>query len=139
MNLIEALKELKEGKKIKNKYWTEGKYIEEDGSFYFDENEEEFTFDVGGYNDLYSDKWMLYISEEEILIKKGKLFDIAKYCENNSCVDCILREEDECDGGCVMLGNYRRLNMMLLDDTFLLDDWTDDKTDRLYKLIQEKK
>lgn len=138
MNLIEACKEMEKGKKVTHKSWEKNTYIYKNGIYLnfcdcTEMSKVRKEYYINDINLVLSSDWEIYKSQEEILNKKGKLFDIAKYCENHSCDNCILCKKDEC----VLLGNYRRLGTMLLDDTFLLDDWTDDKTDRLYKLIRE--
>lgn len=143
MNLIEACKEMEKGKKVTHKSWEKNTYIYKNGIYLnfcdcTEMSKVRKEYYINDINLILSSDWEIFKDEKEILNKKGKLFDIAKYCENSSCVDCILREKDECDSGCVIAGNYQRLETMLLDDNFHLDKWSDEYTDRLYKLIKEE-
>lgn len=142
MNLIEAGELMEKGKKVRRKGWIENVYMYvSKGEFQACEivNGQKIrkSVNIKDLKSVLADDWEIYKDEKEMLIKKGKLYDIARYCENNSCVGCILREKDECDGESVITGEYQRLETMLLDNNFLLDDWSDEHTDMLYKLIKE--
>lgn len=95
MTLIDALKKLKNGKKIRHKKWNE--------KYYFYANKEGCIYDSCGrfkeimineINDFTDDNWEIY--DEKTL--KEKMFDLSSYCfwfksAEGGCQLCSIKEE----------------------------------------------
>lgn len=70
MTIVEALKALREGKKVRNKIWEEGEYIMLKNGFIKYGNGVTHRIDVYGEYDMCDDAWEEY--KEEVLDEKEK-------------------------------------------------------------------
>lgn len=89
MNYIEALQALVDGKKIRHKSWDKGVYrfIGADDKFYNDISAQT-SFMIYNKNEILSDSWEIYQTEEERLITNGKRWSIYRTCTGLNCSKC---------------------------------------------------
>lgn len=139
MNFIEACKEMKKGNKVRRKGWVENIYMYVlNGKFQVCEivNGQKIrnSIQINDLKTVLTDDWEVYKDEKEMLIKKGKLFDIARFCNRTHCDKCVLYNEDACEGE----RETTRFCYLLLDEYFWTDDWSDESVDEMYKLIKDE-
>lgn len=125
MNILEAIAAMREGKKVKGKEWFDGYYCfydNEDDNFFLNDPEteyikvltvEEFTdlFSFNSVEKLESLEYEIYESEEDKLIKKGKLLDIAMFCDELSFINNKCEESCPIRMFCPQVGNVKRMIM----------------------------
>lgn len=95
MKLMEAIKLLGEGKKVRMVDWGENKYFQLINGNLYDENKEESTIYIDSLDDLDLYEWEEYTTENE-LITKGKIYSIQEFCRsiNKDCNKCIYERID---------------------------------------------
>ena len=125
MNILEAIAVMREGKKVKGKEWFDGYYCfydNEDDNFFLNDPKteyikvltvEEFTdlFSFNSVEKLESLEYEIYESEEDKLIKKGKLLDIAMFCDELSFINNNCEESCPIRMFCPQVGNVKRMIM----------------------------
>lgn len=139
MNLIEACKEMEKGKKVTHKSWEKNTYIYKNGIYLnfcdcTQMSKVRKEYYINDINLILSSDWEIYKSPEEILNKKGKLFDISKYCRNSICSKCVLHNENMC----TRENKPKIYRDLLIDRFFFVDTWSDEEIDEMYKLIKDK-
>lgn len=95
MNYIEALQALVDGKKIRHKSWGKDiyRFIGADDKFCNDLNAQT-SFMIYNKNEILSDSWELYKTEEEKLIQAGKRWGLYMSCDGcKSCLNCEEKHE----------------------------------------------
>lgn len=129
MNYIEALQALAEGKKIRHKSWDKGVYrfIGADDKFYNDINAQT-SFMIHNKNEILSDSWELYQTEEDRLIADGKKWKIYRICRFTKCSTCEI-EHPKMHKYCQ---NSARSVWTIINDYNI----TDDEVDKLYKALK---
>lgn len=126
MNFIEAMKEAKKGKKIKNSKWADA-YIQIINGDIVDENYNSYLLTFHNISDI-EDKWEVY--KESAFKKEQTQLDAIKYkliknCnEKDSCSECFLSEYDFCF-------NNRVPNKLMLND------WNKKEIIDAYKILKE--
>ena len=129
MNYIEALQALKDGKKIRKNSWGKNDYvyIRECLILTNDGTTMELTTDC--LSEITDDRWELYQTEEDRLIRNGKRWELYITCANVSCGGCR-HDLNKC---CQKIGKDTLANM-LTDNTI-----SDDEVDKLYKALKGEK
>ena len=126
MNVLEAIEKMKEGYKITkaNNGWYEcyAFYDEDYDKFYLydEENNSDSPLTVYEFTDLDSHDnaedlldldYEIYESEDDKLIRKGKLLDIAIFCDNFSFMNNNCEESCPLRMFCPQVGNVKRMIM----------------------------
>ena len=132
MNYIEALQALVDGKKIRHKSWGKDiyRFIGADDKFYND-IEAQTSFMIYNKNEILSDSWEIYQTEEDRLIADGKRFKVFRKCKGHSCSRCSAM--NPClYKTCEELGFKHLLLGIIADD----DEVTDADIDKLYNAVK---
>ena len=128
MNYIEALQALVDGKKIRHKSWGKDAYrfIGADDKFY-NNIEVQTPSMIYNKNEILSDSWEIYQTEEERLITDGKRWRLIKACtDGGGCEKCERTRKE--------LYKFCKLSMRPFYRT--LSEITDDKVNKLYEKVK---
>lgn len=129
MNYIEALQALVDGKKIRHKSWGKDAYrfIGADDKLYSD-IEAQTSFMIYNKNEILSDSWEIYQTEEERLITDGKRWKILRACEMCGCENCERKQEE--------LYKFCQRRIGSFDE--ILIRVSDDEVNSIYNLLKIK-
>lgn len=128
MNYIEALQALVDGKKIRHKSWGKDAYrfIGADDKFYSD-IEAQTSFMIYNKNELLSDSWEIYQTEEDKLIADGKRWRLIQACtDGGGCEKCERTRKE--------LYKFCKLSMRPFYGALL--EISDDEVDELYNAVK---
>lgn len=130
MNYIEALQQLVDGKRIREKSWNKGEYV------YISYDDEicasvgsKINIDISDRKSMTEDRWEVCKTEAEELIQAGKKWKLYKACINTSCDTCRRRSRD-LNKRCQELGRENLASMIVNNNI------TDDEVDKLYKALK---
>lgn len=126
MNLIEALEELKKGKRIKRNCWSDERFIEFDKKYGYlvdEKGNRKGGIEFRDKIDITHNGWEVYMSEEEKLILKGKRLTIAEECK-------LLSTEDACEDCCYITDICDCYKSMPKDS--LCKEWSQEDIERAY-------
>lgn len=129
MNYIEALQQLVDGKKIREKNWDKGEYVCIEDNLIVTDCGDVTDLVIDDVEDITKDNWEIYQTEEDKLIQAGKRWELYITCANVSCGGCR-HDLNKC---CQKIGNDTLANM-LTDNTV-----SDDEVDKLYKALKGEK
>lgn len=120
-NFQDALCELFNNRKIRREDWKVGVYVKLNKDGRIVDNHglkcELAIYDVENLKNMICENWEILPTTEELLITKGKAFDVAKHCYNvESCEKCILDKN-----GCQHFGDY--LSDLIFDLGPQTDEW----------------
>lgn len=132
MNYIEALQALKDGKKIRKNSWGKNDYvyIRECLILTNDGTTMELTTDC--LSEITDDRWELYQTEEDRLIRNGKRWELYNTCYSIKCEVCMLYKPKLCK--CCKKIDGETLLMTLLQDNRI----SDDEVDKLYNTVKDE-
>lgn len=128
MNYIEALQALVDGKKIRHKSWGKDAYrfIGADDKFY-NNIEVQTPSMIYNKNEILSDSWEIYQTEEERLITDGKRWRLIKACtDGGGCEKCERTRKE--------LYKFCKLSMRPFYGALL--EITDNKVNELYEKVK---
>lgn len=128
MNYIEALQALVDGKKIRHKSWGKDiyRFIGADDKFYND-IEAQTSFMIYNKNEILSDSWEIYQTEEDKLTQAGKRWEIWKTCcSSNGCGNCESKNKEL----------YRFCQYKVGTFNKIITNATDDEVDKLYNAVK---
>lgn len=129
MNYIEALQQLVDGRKIREKSWDKGDYI------YISYDDEmhasagsKINIDISDRKSITEDRWEVCKTESEELIQGGKCWKLYQSCKEFNCHDCSINRPNlykECKELSNKLGNFSL--------SIKLPLMSDDEIDKLYE------
>lgn len=132
MNYIEALQQLVDGKRIREKSWNKGEYV------YISYDDEicasvgsEINIDISDRKSMTEDRWEVCKTEAEELIQGGKCWKLHQACKGFSCHNCSIHRPNlykECEKLSDKLGNHSLSTKLPL--------MSDDEVDKLYKMVK---
>lgn len=76
MNIIEALQALKDGKKVRQKYWGKGRFVKANGDGTISDDGSRPVV----LRNVYDDDWELYTEPVRITTEERKALELAKMC-----------------------------------------------------------
>lgn len=127
MNYIEALQQLVDGKKIREKNWDKGEYVYILEDLILSEIGLPIDLTIDDIADITKDNWELYQTEEEKLITDGKKWKINNVCKGMSCSNCVIKYPDLHKVCTQFCSCNLHLNLELS---------TDDEIDKLYEMVK---
>lgn len=128
MNYIEALQQLVDGKKIREKNWDKGEYVYILEDLILSEIGSPMDLTIDDIADITKDNWELYQTEEDKLITDGKRWKLYMCCHNcKSCLHCEGKQE-ELYRLCTQDGRVTLLNAV--------KNISDDGVDKLYNAVK---
>ena len=128
MNYIEALQQLVDGKKIREKNWDKGEYVCIEDNLIVTDCGDVTDLVIDDVEDITKDNWELYQTEEEKLITNGKRWSIYRTCTGLACSKCRENKPnlhkicDKISVGSALKGK--------------LGDMPDDEIDKLYEMVK---
>ena len=132
MNYIEALQQLVDGKRIREKTWNKGEYV------YISYDDEicasvgsEINIDISDRKSITEDRWEVCKTESEELIQGGKCWKLYQACKEFNCSNCSIHRPNlykECNELNNKLGNHSLLIKVSI--------MSDDEVDKLYEKVK---
>lgn len=129
MNYIEALQQLVDGKKIREKNWDKGEYVYILEDLILSEIGSPMDLTIDDIADITNDNWELYQAKENKLITDGKRWGLYDACCGVSCDTCM-RHNLSLYRYCQKIGRDTLVDM--LADNRL----TDNEVDKLYNALK---
>lgn len=131
-NFQNALLELLKGRKIRNCNWDKTEYIKLENGTLRDFNNcpcELNLSEEGSIRYLLAYQWEVLPTKEELLMVKGKAYDIASHCFNigESCAECTLDEN-----GCNRYNDY--FYELMTEHDPQTDEWFRKNTDTINEM-----
>ena len=130
MNYIEALQALVDGKKIRHKSWDKGEYAYIRECLILTNVGTTRTLSTNCLASITDDKWEIYQTEEDRLIRNGKRWELYNTFYSINCEVCMLYKPKLCK--CCKKIDGETLLMTLLQDNRI----SDDEVDKLYNTVK---